>query len=195
MGLLQVCGSPKFDLFMKKLENIIVKTLQAMIACLLGFMIIINVVQMVTRYFIALQIMWVEDYSVMCLYWIFALGTPMVWILGQHMDMDILAKVIKGKFKTVLYYVMQFCAFLAGIGLAYTGYRACKLNHGFVMSIAGFDEVWRYIPVVVGGAFLSLASVFCTVRAILQKVNPETVEEPDEVSVEELAVEAEGEAK
>ena len=63
------------------------------------------------------------------------------------------------------------------------------------MSIAGFDEVWRYIPVVVGGAFLSLASVFCTVRAILQKVNPETVEEPDEVSVEELAVEAEGEAK
>lgn len=172
---------------MKKLENIIVKTLQAIIACLLACMIVINVVQMLTRYFIALQIMWVEDYSIMCLYWIFALGTPMVWILGQHMDMDILAKVIKGKFKTILYYVMQVCAFFAGIGLAYTGYRACKLNHGFVMSIAGFDEIWRYIPVVVGGILLSLASVFCTVRAIIVKDDPEPVEEP----AGEVAVEAE----
>ena len=64
------------------------------------------------------------------------------------------------------------------------------------MSIAGFDEVWRYVPVVVGGTLLSLASVFCVVRAILLKGDPEQPdEEPAEESVEELAVEAEGEAK
>ena len=98
---------------MEKIRNKIVFVLQLVMGLILLAMIVANFVQMVTRYFISVTVVWVEDFSVLGLYWLFSLGVPMAWLIGAHMEMNILEKVMSDKFKRVILYLTQ----VAGIGI------------------------------------------------------------------------------
>ena len=151
---------------MDKIRDKIVYVIELVLGILIFVMIMANFLQMVTRYFINMTVTWVEDFSVLGLYWCFALGTPMAWLLGQHMEMNILENILPKKLKKVLAYITQVVGLIVGVLFVRAGLRSISLNKGYVMSIIGFDEMWRYIPVVVCGILLIAAVIFQTVEMI-----------------------------
>lgn len=153
---------------MDKVRDKIVYVIELVLGVLIAAMIATNFIQMLTRYFINMTVTWVEDFSVLGLYWCFALGTPMAWLLSAHMEMNILDKILPKTFKRVLAYLTQVAGFCVAILFIRAGMRSIKLNKGYVMSIIGFDEMWRYIPVVVCGVLLILAVIFRTVEMIMK---------------------------
>lgn len=134
--------------------------IELILGLLIGVMIIVNFIQMLTRYFINISVSWVEDFSILGLYWLFGLGVPLAWIAGGHMEMNILENLMSRKFKLVISYITQVFGVVMGVVYIVTGMRSLMLNKGYVMSIMGFDEMWRYVPVVVCGVLLILASIF-----------------------------------
>ena len=153
---------------MEKIINKAVFVLQLVMGIILLAMIVTNFVQMVTRYFISVTVVWVEDFSVLGLYWLFSLGVPMAWLMGAHMEMNILEKVMSKTFKRVIQYLTQGAGVAIGVLFIRAGMRAYNLNKGRVMSIMGFDEKWRYIPLIVCGFLMIVCVVFHTVAMIIE---------------------------
>ena len=156
---------------MEKVRNKIVFVLQLVMGLILLAMIVANFVQMVTRYFISVTVVWVEDFSVLGLYWLFSLGVPMAWLIGAHMEMNILEKAMSDKFKRVIQYLTQIAGIAIGILFIRCGKRAFDLNKGRVMSIMGFDEKWRYIPLIVCGVLMIACVAFHAVSMVLNDIN------------------------
>ena len=100
---------------MEKIRNKAVFVLQLVMGIILLAMIVTNFVQMVTRYFISVTVVWVEDFSVLGLYWLFSLGVPMAWLMGAHMEMNILEKVMSKTFKRVIQYLTQGAGVAIGV--------------------------------------------------------------------------------
>ena len=153
---------------MEKIRNKVVFVLQLVMGLILLAMIVTNFVQMVTRYFISVTVVWVEDFSVLGLYWLFSLGVPMAWLVGAHMEMNILEKVMSKKFKRVIQYLTQGAGVAIGVLFIRAGKRAFTLNKGRVMSIMGFDEKWRYIPLIVCGVLMIACVAFHAVTMIIE---------------------------
>lgn len=151
---------------MEKIRKLIVKYTQIILGAVIFVMIFSNFVQMITRYFINMTVVWVEDVSVLGLYWLFGLGVPMAWLMGAHMEMNILEKFMNDRFKLVISYITQGLGIALGVLYIVAGARSISLNKGYVMSIVGFDEMWRYIPIVVCGVLLICAAIFNTVEMI-----------------------------
>ena len=142
---------------------------------LLLAMILANFIQMVTRYFINMTVVWVEDFSILGLYWCFALGMPLAWLLNAHMEMNILEKILSEKVKLVISYLVQLSGVVFGVLFVRAGVRAISLNKGYVMSIIGFDEMWRYVPLVVCGVLLIFSAIFtCTDMILKQRTSTKT---------------------
>ncbi len=140
----------------------------SVIQVILGFVILImaaaNVIQVVTRYFVSIQVTWVEDVSLLGLYWIFGLGTPMCWIIKQHLNMNAFEEKMSPKLKEVLWVVQNVIGLLAGAGLIKIGLRCIKINSGFVMSAIGFDESFRYYPLIVCGILMILVCALILIK-------------------------------
>ena len=166
---------------MEKIRKTIVLIIQFILGILVFAMIAANFFQMVTRYFINMTVTWVEDFSVLGLYWLFGLGVPMAWLISQHMEMNILENVLSDKAKKVISYIVQFMGIILGIAYIIAGMRSISLNRGLVMSIIGFDEMWRYIPLVVCGVLLIAAAIFNLVEMIFIKKTADNKEVAQDV--------------
>lgn len=152
---------------MENIRKKAVVVMQFIMGVILLAMILANFIQMLTRYFISMTVVWVEDFSVLGLYWIFALGVPMAWLVGAHMEMNVLEKVMSAKFKKVISYLVQVAGVGVGILFIRCGLRAITLNKGRVMSIMGFDEMWRYVPLVVCGVLTIVSVVFHAITMVM----------------------------
>ena len=147
-----------------RILNLLIKASQLILGVVIFVMAMANVIQVVTRYMVSVQVLWVEDVSMMGLYWIFALGTPMCWILKQHLNMNAFEQKMSAKVRQILWAVQNVIGLAGGLGLIYLGRRCMRVNKGFVMSAIGFDEGLRYLPLVVGGAFLAAVCVLLLVQ-------------------------------
>lgn len=150
----------------KFLDGFVV-TIQLVMSVIIIIMTLSNVLQVCTRYFISYQVMWVEDISILGLYWLFALGTPMAWILGKHLDMNAFEGFMSKQLKIFLWYLMQIVGFLGGIALVIIGSKSYQMNNGFVMSVVGFDESFRYVPLMVCGALMTFVCLILVIRAVM----------------------------
>lgn len=154
---------------MKKIFTWTVFILQFLMGAILAVMIGANVLQLLTRYFISYVLTWVEDLSVLCLYWMCALGTPMAWLLGAHVTMNVSDAIISKKIQECIWVIIQILGAIFGCGLAVVGIRCAKLNAGYVMSAMGFDEMWRYIPFACCGILLTFCAVLLLVQYVIDK--------------------------
>ncbi len=144
----------------QKIETLICGIIELIIALILGFMVLSMTIQVITRYFIAVQVTWVEDVSVLCIQWITGLGVPLAWFKGTHLEMDITDHLYSEKVKKALYIVLQIVAVYASIQLVRLGTYTFRLNRGFTESAVGYDESFRYVPLIVCGFLLFIAAVF-----------------------------------
>lgn len=126
-------------------------------ACLVG-MVGINILQVVTRYFIAVTITWAEDITIYALHWIVAFSIPLLWITKDHMIMDIVDMWFSAKLLRALDIAIQCIGIAVGAALAKKSWSAAMVNKGYVLSTLGYDEMWKYIPYVVGGILLVAAA-------------------------------------
>lgn len=140
--------------------------LQVLMAFFLVAMVLLNVVQVVCRYFISLSIIWAEDVAIYCLHWCVCFAMPLLWLLKDHMIMDIANSIFPKKFLKVLDIVIDLIMIYFGVVFAYKGFYAAKVNKGYVMSVAGYDEFWKYIPYGIGGILLSLAAIMTVYERI-----------------------------
>lgn len=160
------------------IENIKKKTvfgLKLPIAvCLVG-MVGINILQVVTRYFVSVTITWAEDITIYALHWIVAFSMPLLWITKEHMIMDIVDMWLPKKALKVLNIIIECLAVFVGAALAKKSWSAAMVNKGYVLSTLGYDEMWKYIPYVVGGILLIAAAVLNLVDLAVKRESTEEV--------------------
>lgn len=126
---------------------------------ILLYLVGINVVQIVTRYFVSVVITWIEDVSILGILWIAALGVPYAWFKGDHLEMDITEKIYPQWLKTGFWWLCQVVCLVAAVNLVQMGLYNMRLNKGVMATAMGYDESLRYLPLVVCGCILGLACV------------------------------------
>lgn len=153
---------------LKRIENVICIILQTLIAVILGVMVIFMCLQVATRYFVSVQVTWVEDICVLCMQWIAGMGIPLAWFRGTHLTMDITDKIYSEKVKRFFYIALQIVALYAAIRLILLGFYNFRLNRGFKESGVGYDESFRYVPLIICGFLLTVATSFKVIEICFQ---------------------------
>lgn len=142
-----------------KIEDIICTIIKVLVAIIVIGMVGINVLQVITRYFIDYIMTWIEDVSILGVLWIATLGVAYAWFKGTHLTMDITDNIYSDKLKRILWIVSQFVAILCGLKLCELGIYNAKLNLGVKATGLQYDESFRYYPLVVCGVLLTIAAV------------------------------------
>lgn len=149
-----------------KIEDKICLVLQVLIAIILLVLVVLNCIQVVTRYFVSVVIVWLEEATILGIYWMAALGLPLLTFKNEHLLMDVSGKILPGIVKTIVEWAIIVLSFVASIGFVVSGILAYRINHGFYSSILGFDEGFRYIPLIVLGTLMFVAVCFRLVHTI-----------------------------
>lgn len=151
-----------------KILDGIVKTIQIILGIIILIMAGANVIQVVTRYFVSVQVMWVEDVSMLGLYWIFGLGTPMCWVLRKHLNMNAFEMKMSPKVRLALWILQNIVGIACGVGIIYLGAKCIEINAGFIMSTIGFDEAFRYYPLVACGILMIVVCILLLIKSFGQ---------------------------
>lgn len=118
-----------------------------------------NVSQVITRYAIKKTFPYSEDVTIMGMLWIMCIGVSLGCLNHDHLLINIIDGMLKPKQLEILIFVEDVFIFFIGIAMTWLGYLALDMNRGFVQSMIGFDEMFRYLPVVIGGILTSLVSI------------------------------------
>lgn len=145
---------------LNKIENIICDISCTILAVILLALVGINVVQVVTRYFVSVTVTWVEDISILGILWIAAIGVPVAWFKGQHLVMDITDRFYASWLKEACWWILQVVGMISAVSLFRMGRYTMELNRGFIATAVGYDEAIRYLPLAVCGVLLGLAVLF-----------------------------------
>lgn len=163
------------DVSMKKLldktEAIICTAIEFIVGLIVISMVSINVLQVVTRYFVDKVITWIEDVSILGVLCIASLGVAYAWLKGEHLIMDITDEIYPDKVKKVLWVICQIVAIVAGIKLVQLGIYNAQLNLGVKATGLQYDESLRYIPLVVCGVLLAIAAIINLAKEWVMRVN------------------------
>lgn len=164
------------DVFMNllnKIEAVICATIRLIVGVIVFFMVGINVLQVVTRYFVDKVITWIEDVSILSVLCIAALGVSYAWLKGEHLIMDITDELYPEKLKKALWIICQLVAVVAGVKLAQLGIYNAELNLGVKATGLRYDESLRYIPLIVCGVLLAVAAVINLAKEWVTHMNKE----------------------
>lgn len=158
---------------LNKIEAVICATIRLIVGVIVFFMVGINVLQVVTRYFVDKVITWIEDVSILSVLCIAALGVSYAWLKGEHLIMDITDELYPEKLKKVLWIICQLVAVVAGVKLAQLGIYNAELNLGVKATGLRYDESLRYIPLIVCGVLLAVAAVINLAKEWVTHMNKE----------------------
>lgn len=131
----------------KKLSNI----MQYSLAIMLIIVVSLAVLQVLTRYFISVSIIWIEEVSIIALSWMACIGTPWMWLKNEHISMDVMNNILSEKVIQIMDIIINLFAIAMGFGLIKVGTKAIVVNKGFVLSLIRYDESYRYYPLVLCG--------------------------------------------
>ena len=163
------------DVSMKKLldktEAIICTAIEFIVGLIVISMVSINVLQVVTRYFVDKVITGIEDVSILGVLCIASLGVAYAWLKGEHLIMDITDEIYPDKVKKVLWVICQIVAIVAGVKLVQLGIYNAQLNLGVKATGLQYDESLRYIPLVVCGVLLAIAAIINLAKEWVMRVN------------------------
>lgn len=162
-------------LMLQKIEDRICFVLQALIGAILLVLVVLNCVQVVTRYFVSVVIVWLEEATILGVYWMAAFGIPLLTFKDEHLLMDITGKILPGWLKTAVEWAILAFSGVAAVGFIACGSLAYSINKGFSSSIIGFDESFRYVPLIVLGILMSVAVVFRVVNTIKKAKSGEEI--------------------
>lgn len=144
---------------MKKIIDRLSTVLMSIVSLLLVVLVVLATLQVVTRYFIAVQVIWVEEVSIYLVTWIAAVGIPWMWLRQGHIKMDVLNFVLPDRALRIMDYLINIVAVIASVGIIRIGIITIRVNTGYVLSVIKMDEGLRYYPVATAGVLLLISSV------------------------------------
>lgn len=133
--------------------------LQSFIAIALFLLIVVNTYQLVLRYATKSALIWVEDFSVLTLLSMAACGFGWLWSTHRMLSMDVSNYFLPKSVLHALDYALEIFGLAVGPYLAYIGVTTYIANAGFVVSMTGFDEKIRYIPLIISGVFITISAL------------------------------------
>lgn len=153
---------------LKKTSKCISLVLQSLIALMLFGLVGINVLQVFTRYFFDIIILWIEDVSILALSWMVACGIPWLWLEKNHIFMDVIDIVVPAKIVRFLKDLIELAGIIGGAALIHIGIRTIEVNSGYIYSTLRYDEAIRYYPLVFTGILLVAASIINIIERITE---------------------------
>lgn len=144
---------------MRKMIDTLSNILMCLVSVILVILVVFATIQVITRYFIAVQVIWIEEVSIYLVTWIAAFGIPWMWLRQGHIRMDVLNFILPEKALRISDYLINLIACAASAGVIRVGIVAIRVNTGYVLSVIRMDEGLRYYPVLAAGILLLVSSV------------------------------------
>lgn len=148
--------------------------LQSLIALMLFGLVGINVLQVFTRYFFDIIILWIEDVSILALSWMTACGIPWLWLEKNHIFMDVIDIVVPAKIVRFLKDIIELAGIAGGMALIRIGARTIEVNSGYIYSTLRYDEAIRYYPLVFTGVMVVAACLLNIAKRAAGRKRKET---------------------
>jgi len=130
--------------------------------------LLLNFYNVLARYILGGAFIYTEDITVIGMLWIMGMGVGAGWINREHLLINLIDNILTPKGKELLLFVLDIIGLGAGFMMVYMGRITQILNTGFTQSAIGFDESFRYWPVIVGGVLLVVAAAECVAEQILK---------------------------
>lgn len=143
---------------MIKIKKILCGVLERICTCILIIITIMALVQVLGRYILLHTFFWVEDITALLLGWMVACGVPLIWLLEEHITVDIIDQFLPEKVKFVWSNMIQLLAILIGVVLFYSGLGAIRQNKGFSISMLRYDESLKFYWIPVAGILLVISA-------------------------------------
>ncbi len=151
----------------RKAGRIICTVFKWIMAAMLFVMVSLATLQVLTRYFIAVTIIWVEELSIYIMSWMCAIGISWIWMENNsHIRMDIVDNILPKKVLMMMDVAIDLVMAVVSVAVIRIGIKTWTVNHGMVMSVINLDEGDRYLPVIVGGVLFLFATLYMAVEHI-----------------------------
>lgn len=143
--------------------------MQVFMACMIGGLLTLNLMQVLTRYLIKYTIVWLNDMNIFFLLWLTCMALPWLWLNRKHLAMDYADKIIPAGIMRVLQHIISIAACLIAVGLFLSASSAYRANTGLVATTMGWDESARYLPFIV----CAVLWLICTVLDEMIRIREE----------------------
>lgn len=153
---------------LKRFKKLFTDVLVSICAVLCLAILVINVVNVVVRYLTSASFTYTEDVTVISMLWIMGLGISVGWINREHLLINLIDQMLNEKGMEILLLVQDIAGVAVGVAMIWLGRLSQAANTGFVQSVIGFDESFRYWPVLAGGVLLIVAALECIVERLVE---------------------------
>ena len=153
---------------LEEFKSIYTRIVVAICAVICTVILLVDVFQVLSRYVINAGFVFAEDVAVFGMLWMMALGISIGTINHEHLLINIIDSIISPKTKKIVVFAVDIVLVVAGIMMTWVGILSANANKGFVQSMLGIDEYYRYLPVIVGGILTVIAAIECVVEQILR---------------------------
>ena len=140
--------------------------MQAFMACMIGGLLFLNLLQVLTRYLIKYAIVWLNDLNIFVLLWLTCIPLPWLWLNRKHLAMDYADKIIPAPAMRILQHVISVAACVVAVGLLFSSLSAYRSNSGLVATTMGWDESARYLPFIVCAVLWFICAVLDELKRI-----------------------------
>lgn len=152
---------------LQKIKKSYTTILVAICAIICSVILLMNVVQCALRYLTDLSFHYTEDVTVFGMLWIMGFGVSIGWMNREHLLINVIDRFLKGRSMEILMFALDILGIAVGVAMMYFGRLSQAMNTGFVMSVIGVDESFRYWPLIVGGGLNVFACIVCVLEQIL----------------------------
>lgn len=153
---------------LQKFKQLYTNAIVWICAALCMVILCLNAYNVVIRYLTDAAFIYTEDVTVISMLWIMGLGISVGWMNREHLLINLIDNILSEKGKKRLLFVLDFIGAAVGALMVYLGRITQAVNKGLTQSAIGFDESFRYWPVVIGGGLLTMACVVCIVSQVLE---------------------------
>jgi TRAP-type C4-dicarboxylate transport system permease small subunit len=144
--------------------------------------------QVFCRYVLNDSPSWTEPGAVILMSWFIFLGAAVGVRENNHMGFDVLLYVLPATGKKWLRMVSDIVIFAFGLGMIWYGGNLVGLTWNTTLPALGISGAWDYVPLIGGGALITL---FSFERIAMRTLGAPIDEALDEMAPTEIAVELE----
>jgi TRAP-type C4-dicarboxylate transport system permease small subunit len=139
------------------------------IGWLLLVSVVLNVLQVFTRYGLNDPLFWTEEMIRYTTVWLTFVGAAAASLYGDHMDMNLLLGVQSRRFQAWHQAFLHVVVLCFGVLITWQGTLFCLLNGRQTAPATGLPMLAVYGAIVVGGVMLAIVSVHKLATALAEK--------------------------
>lgn len=174
---------------MTTFKNIIMRLLAVVAVTLFALLVATTTWQVIFRQLLNAPSTWSEELAKLLFVWLTFLGSAFLFGERGHIAVDFLARKLPAKGQLVTQVLVQIVIlFFATFGMIWGGIMAASTAWNQNLTALPFTIGWVYVVIPIAGVFIAIFAITDIVGLVTGKVEPyPEVEDPEEVSVEELA--------